>query len=476
MVGIASYGAYIPFHRLKRDEIARVWGKDPSLGEKAVANWDEDSLTMGVEAAIDCTQWQDLDLIDGLYFASTTPPYREKGTASLLAAVLGLGKELFTADFTDSLRAGTAALRAAVDAIKAGSAKNVMVVTSDCRQPAVNSEFELVLGDGAAAFLLSNSDVAVSLEGSYSSCSEFIDIWKREGDSFIHTWEERFVATHGYLTIVEDAVSSLMKRYSLAPKDFAKLVLYGHNPRRHREMAQRLGFDISTQVEDPMFTRVGNTGAAFAPMMLVSALEKAKPGDRLLLVSYGDGCDAYILQVSDQIEKIRDRRGIARHLESSMMLPSYGKYLSFRNLVEWEASPETAEADYSSLTQLWRDSKQVLQLIGLRCQCCGRLQIDFPVQRICSWCQAKDQFEEVRLADKKGTIFTFAVDERASEPDRPRVQCVVDFEEGARLTTTLADFDREKIEIGMPVEPVFRKLHGGQSLHNYFWKVRPVRC
>jgi len=128
------------------------------------------------------------------------------------------------------------------------------------------------------------------------------------------------------------------------------------------------------------------------------------------------------------------------------------------------------------LTQVWRDRKQILQLIGRKCKRCGRLQIDFPVQTVCSWCQTKDEFEEVRLSDKKGTIFTFAVDERSMEPDRPRVQCVVDLEQGARYTTTLVDFERQKMEIGMPVEMVFRKLHEGQGLHNYCWKARPIRC
>lgn len=475
MIGIVSYGAYIPFYRLRRDEIGRVWGKEVAPGEKAVASWDEDSLTMGVEAAIDSSKWKDHEFIDGLYFASTTPPYREKETASFLATVLGLRKEAFTADFGGSLRGATSALRAALDAIKAGSAKRVMVVASDRRQPAPNSEFELVLGDGAAAFLLGNSDIVVSIEGNYSCSSEFMDIWKREKDTYIRTWEDRFVATHGYMEIVGDTVLSLMKRYGLGPKDFTKVVLNADSPRRHREMVLKLGFDIRTQIEEPMFASLGNTGAAFAPMILVAALEKAKPGDKLLLVNYGDGCDAYVLQVLDQIEKIRDRRGIKRYLELKGILPNYGKYLRSRNLIEWESSPESEDPDYSSLTQLWRDRKQILQFVGRRCKRCRQLQIDFPVQRICSWCQAKDEFEEVRLSDKKGTIFTFAVDERVREPERPRVQCVVDLEEGARFTTTLVDFDRSKIKIGMPVELVFRKAHEGQGIHNYYWKVRPIR-
>ena len=136
MAGITACGAYIPIYRLSRDDIARVWGGGGGGGEKAVANFDEDSLTMGVEAAIDCLGSSDRSLIDGLYFASTTPPYREKQSASIIAAALDLRANIFTADFTDSLRAGTGAFRAALDAVNSGSARQVLVVVADCRLPA----------------------------------------------------------------------------------------------------------------------------------------------------------------------------------------------------------------------------------------------------------------------------------------------------------------------------------------------------
>ena len=124
MAGIISYGAYIPIFRLSRDEIVRAWGGRSRGEEKAIANWDEDSLTMGVEAAINCLNGIERELIDGLYFASTTPPYREKQSASILASGADLRRELITADFTNSLRGGTIAFRAALDAINAGYDKD----------------------------------------------------------------------------------------------------------------------------------------------------------------------------------------------------------------------------------------------------------------------------------------------------------------------------------------------------------------
>jgi uncharacterized OB-fold protein len=203
----------------------------------------------------------------------------------------------------------------------------------------------------------------------------------------------------------------------------------------------------------------------------VAALEEAKPGDKILLANYGDGADAFLLQVTDQIEKIRDRRGIKRNMESKMPLPNYEKYIRFRDLMEWEA--ERRPSYTSCLPMLWRDRNQVLPLHGGRCRNCGNVQL--PIQRVCAWCQAKDTYEEVRLSDKKATVFTFSMDERALEVDLPRVWTISDLDGGGRFYCVMTDRDPAKVDIGMQVEMTFRKIHDGAGLHNYFWKCRPIR-
>lgn len=470
MTGITGFGAYVPIYRLSQDTIAQAWGSTPGRGEKAVANYDEDSITMAAEAAIDCLKGMDREQIDGLYFASTMPPYREKQAASIVAAATDLRRDVFTADFGDSLRAGTSAIRAGIDAVKAGSAKEVLVVASDCRLPAPDSEFELLFGDGAAALLLGDLDVIVNIEGSYSISSEFMDFWRTEQDRYPRTWEDRFISL-GYVELVQETVSGLMQRHSLAPKDITKAIFYTPDARRHLEVARGLGFDAKTQLQDPMFDRLGNTGAAFSLMLLVAALEEAKSGDLLLFASYGDGCDAYLLRVTEQIEKMEEGRGIKHHLSSKLMLPGYGKYLHFRNLMEWEV--ERRSPDRSSLNMLWRERNQVFRFRAQRCRNCGGIQ--FPQGRLCTWCQSKDYFEEMRLSDKKGTLFTFSLDERAMEADLPNVLAIVDLEGGGRFYSQVTDREPEKLEVGMWMEPTFRKIHDGSGVHNYFWKVRPIR-
>lgn len=474
MAGIVSYGAYVPIYRLSREILSQQWGTPLGRGEKAVANFDEDSITMAVEAAIDCMNGIDRSSIDALFLASASLPYREKQCASIVAAAADLREDILTLDITNSLRAGTSALSIALDLVAAGSAKKVLVVAADCRIPPPNSSFEPIFGDGAAAFIVGEGDVAVNIEARYTISSDFIDIWRREkGDTYIRTWEDRFVVDEGYQRILREAVSKFMKEHNLSPKDITKAVFYAPDARSHTTMARALGFDARAQVQEPMFGVLGNTGTAFAMMQLVAALEEAKPGERLLLANYGDGADVYLLRVEEGIDKIRDRRGIKKHLASKMMLSNYGKYLRYRNLIEWEQTPIPDQE--SSMNIMWRDEAALTRGHGHRCRVCGHIQ--FPPQRVCMWCQAKGQLKEVRISDKKGELFTFSLDERAVFAlDLPNVLSIVNLEGGGRFYSQMTDRDPSQIKVGMPMELTFRKMHEGSGFHNYSWKCRPVRA
>jgi len=162
MVGITSVAAYIPVYRLTRDKIAGFWGTRGLKGEKAVAKYDEDSLTMAVAATANFMKRN--QQVGSLFFATTTPPYREKQAATIITAASDLPRETRTADFTDSLRAATIAMNSAIDAVQSGAAKNVLIAASDCRIGRGKSEFEQLLGDGAAALTIGNSDLIANKE------------------------------------------------------------------------------------------------------------------------------------------------------------------------------------------------------------------------------------------------------------------------------------------------------------------------
>ena len=471
--GIESYGAYIPIYRMSLDVLAQVWGGSGKQGEKAVANWDEDSLTMAVEAGIDCLTGIGRESVDGLYLASTSLPYREKQAASIVAKALDLRRDVVTADMADSMRGGTLALRAALDAVNAGSAKRFLVIASECRVPHPDSPFERQFGDGAAALLVGSSNNIVEVQGSLTISSEFMDIWRREEDRHVQSWEDRFIIEEGYLAHMSEVATGLLERTGLGPGDFAKAAYSAWDQRRYGEAARRIGFDPKTQLQDSLLASVGNTGTAQAMMILVSALEDAKPGDRIFLANYGDGADAFALGVTDRIAESPERRGIRKHLVSKMMLPSYGKYLHYRNLMEWQ--PVREIPPYSSLPVTWRDRQWIWSMRGHQCRKCGTIQV--PVKRVCNWCQAKDEFDEVRLSDKKAKLFSYSTDTLGTfNPDPPNVLTVVDFEGGGRLLTTMTDRDPDQIEPDMTVELTFRKISEYFQIKNYFWKCRPVRA
>jgi 3-hydroxy-3-methylglutaryl CoA synthase len=458
-------------YRLSRDEIARAWSTASTGGEKSVANHDEDSMTMAVESAIDCLGNLDRHIVDSLLFASTTSPYKEKQCAALISTAADLDEEVYTADYANSLRAGTAALRAAYDAVKAETAQNVLVTAADCRLGYPRSAHEQNFGDGAAALLMGNSGVIASVEGMYSIMNEMHDTWRTDKEGLVHSWEDRWVIDHGYMENMQKAISGIMKKYNLTPQDFSKAVLYAPDARSHRRLAQKLGFDIKTQVQDPLIATVGNTGAAHSLLMLVAALEDAKPGDRILLASYGDGADAFILRVTDEIKKHTSGRGVKKHLASKKTLPTYARYLLYRQFVE--PTPEIFNID-SAATVLWRTRSWALRGHGSKCKHCG--MITFPIDRICYGCQTKDEFEEVRLTDKKGIIYSYTLDNLCGGPETPVPQVTFDVEGGnARVYLMMTDCEPEKVHIDMPVEWTFRRLRESRGYYNYYWKCRPIR-
>jgi 3-hydroxy-3-methylglutaryl CoA synthase len=472
MVGITSYGAYIPIFRLSRADISKGWGGPPYGGEKAVANFDEDSITMAVAAARDCMNGMDSKTIDALYFASTSSPYKEKQAAATISAVLDMRSEIFSMDISQSLRAGTNALAAAMDSINSKSAQNIMVCAADIRLGLPNGPRELAYGDGAAAFMLGSENLIATIDGKYSISDEIIDVWRSDKDTYVRSWEDRFTKDKGYNKIVFEAVSGALKKYKLKPKDFSKAVFYSPDGRAVGSVARKLGFDIKTQIQDAMYDTVGNTGAALAPMLLAAALEEAKPGDRLLLVSYGDGCDVFILTVTPEIESAKNKRGIKGHLKSKKMLTSYEKYLRWRDIISVEPAPRPP-LQVPSAVALWRDRKGGLALYGSKCKNCGTPQ--YPAQKICIKCQAKDQFEDYCFANRNATLFTFSHDNLAPAIDPPVTVSVVNFEGGGRIQCDMTDREIGEVQVGMPVEMTFRKIRYTGGIYDYWWKCMPLR-
>jgi hydroxymethylglutaryl-CoA synthase len=468
MAGITSYGAYVPRLRLP---LAAIGGGVPKPGgpEKAVAGWDEDSITMGVAAAIDCLAGVDRASVDAVLFASTTYPFKEKQGAAIIAKALDLRRDVYTADLGDSLRAGTSALRAGLDAIRAGSSKRVLVVVADTRVASPRSAVEANLGDAAAAFLLGSDDVIAEITAMHTVADEIIDVWRTEGDPFVHAWEDRFVVDHGYRQNVREVVAGLLAKAGIEPGKITRAALYGPDARAHATVVRELRL-TPAQVQDPLFGKIGSAGAALAPLLLASGLEQAKAGETLLVVAYGDGADALLVATTPQVERLEGRRGVGWHLARRAELKSYDTYLRMKQFIASEHDRRAGAG--LSATKHFRDRDADITLIAQRCRRCGQTQ--FPRQRVCYHCFARDEFDRVRLSDKIGVVRSFTFDNFAGSPTPPLVAGIVDVE-GARLYVQMTDVDPKEVKLAMPVEMTFRKIHDAGGTPNYFWKSTPVR-
>ena len=467
MPGISAYGAYVPRYRLG----AETDGWD-SAGQRSVANFDEDSVSMAVAAAIDCLNGREREEIDGLLFATTTPPYAEKQCASIIATALDLRRDIFTADITDVLRAGTTALKSALDSVAAGSAKNVLVVASDNRQGAPKGEAERNSGDGAVAFIISEDAVIAEQAGSYTITENMMDTWRSAGDQFVRSWEDRFAIEEGLERIMGEAVSGFMEKEGVSVKDVAKLALYSPDARRHGQLARHLGFQPE-QVQDPLFGRMGNTGAAFPLMLLAGALEDGSPGQLLLTVAYGDGSDVLGFRTTSKIGERGHGLGVSGFLDSGQVLDSYETYAKWRNVWLTDSSSRRPDPQSPSVTALWRESDQNIKFHGGVCNQCGYVQ--YPPQRVCVECQSRDDSTPIRLSDKLGTVFTYSLDYLAGTVDTPLAIVVVDYEPGGRVLCMMTDREVGEVQIGMPVQMSFRKLRVVNGIHNYYWKAVPLR-
>lgn len=468
MARIVSYGAYVPLYRLARQDMAGAWDIPALPGERSVANGDEDSLTMAVAAGLDCLEGVDPGSVDGLLFATTTAPYQEKQCASIIAAALGLRHDIFTADVTGSLRAATQAVRAAIDAVDSGRARNVLIVAGDTRVGEPETPWEQILGDGAGALLV-GAEGPAAIRGFQSVTNTVIGPWRRADDRYVRSFEPKVETEFGYVRSTTAAAAAVLQQEDVAAADVAKAVIYAPEPRAHGNVAKNLGLGLA-QLQDSLFFAIGNPGTPLVLMMLAGALESAKPGDKLLVAGYGDGADAFLVVVEGEMPKPEGRLGLSGHLTSKRNLGNYNEYARFRRLVDREEM-----AVKSSTVTYWRDTAMELALQAAKCTACGATQ--YPPPRICIECGKGTEFQPVALA-RRGTVYTFTLDHLVNGDyvNTPVPRVVVDAEGGGRLFVEMTDCDPSEVHVGMPVELTFRRLHEGASFHNYYWKCRPPRA
>jgi hydroxymethylglutaryl-CoA synthase len=469
MAGIVSYGSYVPYRRLKRAAIAQMLGIPAGKGERSVAGFDEDSVSMAVEALRDALRGAPVGGVQALFLATTTPPYAEKLNAAIVGAAAQLSGEIRAADLTGSVRAGLSGLLQAGDAVE-GGASHAAVAMADCRLAAPEGKAEQSNGDGAVAFVLGRDNVIAEIEAGASITREFLDTWRAPGERFAHSWEERFTLTQVHAPMLMKVIRDVLAKAKVAPSDLTKIVFDVPNPRAVEEAARGLRLDPS-KFADSFAATIGQTGAAHAGLMLASVLPSAKPGDRILVVTVADGAEAVLLRVTPTVASYRPGRSVGRLIESKGDV-SYANYLKWREILPTEP-PRRPDPDRPAGPPMLRSERWKYGFIGSRCTACGTPQL--PPQRVCVECKARDKMEPYPFADRSARIATFALDRLAYSLNPPTVNVVIDFDGGGRFLCEMTDCEPEKVAIGDEIEMTFRHLFIADGVHNYFWKARPKR-
>ncbi|MFH1531941.1 MAG: SDR family NAD(P)-dependent oxidoreductase [Pseudomonadota bacterium] len=477
MRGIVSFGGYIPKPRLERMAIYEQMGWfAPALvmmaqGERSFCNWDEDALTMAVAAGRDCLVGVDRSRVDTCYVASTTLPFADRSAAAVVKTALNLRDDLRSADFTTSQRAGTAALRAALE----DGSGQVLVAAADQRRTQAATFYEMWFGDGAASILVGDEGVVAEYLGGHTVTHDFVPHYRGAGRDTDYTWEERWVRDEGYAKIIPEAVTGLLRKLDLTMADVDRLAFPCFFKAEHRAIAKKLGA-TPQMVVDNLHEVCGETGAAHPLVLLVKALEEAKPGDRILVAGFGQGCDAMLFRVTDEIVGMAPRMGVNGALAAGKKTRNYAKFLTFRGLLETDMGIRGEAPTQTAMTVLWRRRDLLTGMVGGRCTECGTPQI--PRMDICvnPACRKTGTQEPYGFADRDARVMSFTGDLLAVTPDPPAIYGMVEFVEGGRIMADFTDCVLADVNVGAPVRFVFRRrlTDKERGFSGYFWKAAPV--
>ena len=476
--GILSYGAYVPLRRLQRKAIvaANAWFnsalRSQGKGERAMANWDEDSVTMAVAAARDCLGDFPREKIASLHLASTSLPFADRLNAGIVATALNLAESVSGHDHSATQRAGLSSL---ADALGASGKDAVLVTAADKRRTKAASPLELSSGDGAAALLVGEGDVIAELVAGANRTVDFVDHYRGDGAAFDYTWEERWIRDEGYNKIVPATLKDLFAKAGVKGADIAHFCMPCTLSKVSASVAKKAGI-ADTSVRDNLAAVCGDTGAAHALVMFAHALEGAKPGELILVVGFGQGCDALLFRATDRIGSVKPARGVSGWLGRRREETNYHKFLSFNDNIEVERGMRSELDKATALSSLYRNRNTLTGFIGGKCNVCGTLQ--FPKTNVCvnPNCNAFHTQEPQPFADMEGRIMSYTADNLTYSADPPACYGMVQFDASGRIMIDFTDVTPDEIDVGKKMDMVFRiKDYDTQrNFTRYFWKATPA--
>ncbi|SEB61663.1 hypothetical protein FIV41_20490 [Pseudomonas marginalis] len=480
--GITGFGGYIPRLRMQRAAIAAAhkW-MAPGLrslanGKRAFCSWDEDSLTMAVEAARDSLpiNKQHQAGLTSLSLASTTLPFADLQNATLVADALGLPKNVRTLDITGSQRAGTSGLLAA---LQARNGDGLFIATDKPRGKPASTQ-EISYGAGAAAFTLGSENIIAELIGSASQSTLFVDHFRAAGNAYDYAWEERWVRDEGYLKLVPEVIRGVLAEAGVSAGQIDHFILPSPLKGVAATVAKKLGIPAESDA-DNLDAQCGYSGAAHGLLMLALVLEKAGPGQNILLVGFGQGVDALLFRTTEALNHFAPRRGVSGALADSQVHDSYLRLLSYYDSIELEWGMRAEKAIKTAFTEQYRSSNQLATFQAGKCSCCGTMQ--FPQLPYCANPECKapsSSFEPHSLVDDPLKVLTYTADWLSYHPSPPLYVGFVQFDNGARMLMETVDVGEGGLEVGTPLKVVFRikDVDKTRGYPRYFWKATPLEA
>jgi len=344
-VGIVGYGVYIPRYRIKAEEIAKIWGGDAErikrglfIEEKSVPGPDEDSATIAVEAARNAVKRAGINPQDigAIYVGSESPPYAVKPTATIVAEAIEATPDLTAADYEFACKAGTAGIQTCMGMVGSGMIKYGMAIGTDTAQGAPGDPLEYTAAAGAGAVIVGKDggQTLAKIDDTYSYTTDTPDFWRREMRPY-PKHGGRFTGKPAYFKHVLSAAHGLMRRLQLTPKDFTYAVFHQPNGKFPLQAGKELGFTKEQIMPGLLTHQIGNTYSGASMIGLAAVLDQAKPGDKILVVSFGSGAgsDAFAITVNESINAKRDAAPKTADYINNKINIDYSTYAKFRQLL-----------------------------------------------------------------------------------------------------------------------------------------------
>jgi 3-hydroxy-3-methylglutaryl CoA synthase len=363
----------------------------------------------------------------------------------------------------------------ALDAVAGGRVATPLVVAGEHRKARVASPQELAYGDAAAAVTVGRDKVIAKFLGSQSKTLDFVDHFRGEGAEFDYGWEERWIRDEGYSKIVPATVRALLEKTGVSASEIAHFIMPCPFAKLDQGIAKQCGIDPA-RTRDNLAATVGDSGAAHALLMLVHALESAKPGEKILVTQFGQGCEALLFEATVAISDLPKRNGVTGALSRRKEETNYLKYLGFNGLIELEKGMRAEIDKRTALTVQYRKSDMLLGLVGGKCRVCGTAQ--FPKSRVCvnPNCKAVDSQDDHGFSEKQGEVLSWSADFLTYSMDPPNHYGMITFPEGGRLMADITDVEQGQVDSGTRVRMSFRVKDRDEKrgFVRYFWKAVPV--